>query len=159
MVLGVSEGWLSDRIKMRSPFFFFNSLLQIIGVCLLGFAHPTGARYFGAFITVGGGYANIPLSLTFQANNIRGQWKRGFAAALIVGGGGMGGIVGSLVFRSKDAPAYRYVYHAKARKNINVCLDLVYTLASLLHSCVSCPWELWLRTTTYRTSDKQLAKR
>jgi hypothetical protein len=162
MILGVSEGWLSDRIKMRSPFFFFNSFLQIIGVCLLGFAQPTGARYFGAFITVGGGYANIPLAITFQNNNIRGQWKRGFSAALIVAGGGMGGIVGSLVFRSKDAPAYRYVYcneFLKIRVLINHLLGPVYILVSLLRSCVCCQWEYWLHITTSQTRNKHKAKR
>jgi hypothetical protein len=41
-----------------------------------------------------------------QANNIRGHWKRAFCSATLVGLGGIGGIIGSLVFRSQDAPAY-----------------------------------------------------
>lgn len=44
-----------------------------------------------------------------QANNIRGQWKRAFCSATLVGFGGIGGIAGSLVFRSQDAPDYRQV--------------------------------------------------
>jgi hypothetical protein len=42
----------------------------------------------------------------FKANNIRGHWKRAFCSATLVGLGGIGGIIGSLVFRSQDAPVY-----------------------------------------------------
>lgn len=48
----------------------------------------------------------MPCILTYQANNIRGQWKRALASATLVGAGGIGGIVGSTVFRSQDAPGY-----------------------------------------------------
>lgn len=44
--------------------------------------------------------------MTYQANNIRGHWKRAFCSATLVGFGGIGGIIGSLVFREADAPAY-----------------------------------------------------
>jgi hypothetical protein len=44
--------------------------------------------------------------MAYQANNIRGQWKRAVCSAVFVGFGGTGGVVGSLVFRSQDAPAY-----------------------------------------------------
>ena len=46
-------------------------------------------------------------AMSYQANNIRGQWKRAFASATFVSFGGIGGIAGSLVFRSEDAPSYR----------------------------------------------------
>lgn len=45
--------------------------------------------------------------MTYQANNVRGQWKRAFSSATLIGTGGIGGIAGSLIFRSQDAPAYR----------------------------------------------------
>jgi tellurite resistance protein TehA-like permease len=41
-----------------------------------------------------------------RANNIRGHWKRAFCSATLVGMGGIGGIIGSLVFRSQDSPTY-----------------------------------------------------
>ena len=44
--------------------------------------------------------------MAYQANNIRGQWKRAFASATLVGFGGIGGIAGTTVFRSQDAPQY-----------------------------------------------------
>jgi phosphotransferase system glucose/maltose/N-acetylglucosamine-specific IIC component len=44
--------------------------------------------------------------ITYQANNVRGVTKRGVAAAVQIGLGGVGGIIGSLIFRSQDKPYY-----------------------------------------------------
>lgn len=68
--------------------------------------HNVGARYFGVFLATSACYANIPCILTWQANNIRGQWKRALSSAILVSCGGIGGIIGSLVFRSQDKPSY-----------------------------------------------------
>lgn len=107
IILGVSESYFSDRWNIRAPFFLLNCALEVIGVCVLGFAKDNYVRYFGAFFIVGPAFSNIPFALTYQANNILGQWKRAFCSATIVGAGGIGGIIGSLVFRNQDAPAYR----------------------------------------------------
>jgi hypothetical protein len=44
--------------------------------------------------------------MVFQANNIRGTWKRAFSSASMIAFGSIGGITGSLVFRAHDAPKY-----------------------------------------------------
>ena len=44
--------------------------------------------------------------MTYQANNIRGQWKRAFCSATMVGFGGIGGIIAALIFQEKHAPRY-----------------------------------------------------
>ncbi|KAJ5553764.1 hypothetical protein N7494_003142 [Penicillium frequentans] len=106
-ILGFSESIISDRIGLRTPFLLFNCVIEVIGVVVLGYAKPSGIRYFGAFLIIAGANSNIPLSLTYQANNIRGVWKRAFCSATIVGAGGIGGIIGSLTFRDQDAPTYR----------------------------------------------------
>ncbi|KAK3711520.1 hypothetical protein LTR37_009511 [Vermiconidia calcicola] len=95
-----------DAKHMRGPIIIVNAVLGLIGLPLLGFATNVGARYFGVFLAVTSCNANVPTILTFQANNIRGQWKRALASATLVGSGGIGGIIGSTVFRSQDAPAY-----------------------------------------------------
>ncbi|KAJ6438107.1 transposase-like protein [Purpureocillium lavendulum] len=99
--------YFSDKYRIRSPFILFNGCLLLIGLPLLGFVENTGVRYLGAFITTTACNANVPCILTWQANNIRGQWKRAFCSATLVGTGGIGGIIGTTVFRSQDAPAYR----------------------------------------------------
>lgn len=45
--------------------------------------------------------------MTYQANNVRGQWKRALTSATLIGGGAIGGIIGTTVFRAQDAPGYR----------------------------------------------------
>lgn len=100
------SAWIGDKYRIRGPLVAFNAILAIAGVCVLGFAHNLGARYFGIFLCCIGSNANVPTALTYQANNIRGHWKRAFCSATLVGWGGIGGIIGSLVFRSQDAPVY-----------------------------------------------------
>jgi len=127
--------YFSDKYHQRGLGIIFQALLCIIGLPIMGFAHSPAVRYFGVFLATAGCNGNVPLVLTYQANNIRGQWvsqsqptlptqhhssqkisqlthlspfqKRAFASATIVGAGGIGGIVGSTVFRTKDAPYYR----------------------------------------------------
>ena len=98
---------LGDKYHIRGPFIIANGVMGLIGLPLLGFASNVGARYFGVFLATTACNANVPCILTFQANNIRGQWKRALCSATLVGAGGIGGIIGSTVFRDQDKPAYR----------------------------------------------------
>lgn len=94
-----TTAWIGDRYKIRGPIIVFNNLLCIIGLPIVGFHSSAAVRYFGVFIVTAGANSNIPASMSYQANNIRGQWKRAFCSATLVGFGGIGGICGSLVFR------------------------------------------------------------
>ncbi|KAI4246216.1 MAG: hypothetical protein L6R42_009983 [Xanthoria sp. 1 TBL-2021] len=106
-IIMVLTGWFGDKYHQRGLCVAFNAILCIIGLAVMGWAYgDTRARYFGAFFATAGANANVPSVLTYQANNIRGQWKRAFCSATLVGGGALGGIVGSTVFRSKDSPTY-----------------------------------------------------
>ncbi|PNS21545.1 hypothetical protein CAC42_904 [Sphaceloma murrayae] len=100
-------GWFGDKYKIRSPVIAANAILQIVGLALMGFVSSNGVRFFGVFLACAGANCNVPAILTYQANNIRGQWKRAFCSASLVGFGGVGGIIGSLIFRPQDAPSYR----------------------------------------------------
>ncbi|KAL2372501.1 phthalate transporter [Blastomyces gilchristii SLH14081] len=105
-ILMFSSSWVADKYKMRAPILVFNSLVTIVGLPIMGFAENNVVRYFGVFLTTAGANANIPCSLAYQANNIRGQWTRALASTTLVAMGGVGGVAGSLVFRSQDAPEY-----------------------------------------------------
>ena len=100
------EGRLGDRFHLRSPFVVYNSIQATVGLCLLAWATDPGVKYFGVFLVAGGCHPNLPTIITWQTNNVRGQLKQSFCSASIIGLGGVGGIVGSLVFRSQDAPRY-----------------------------------------------------
>lgn len=105
-ILMIVEGWLGDKYRLRGPILIVNALMQLVGISLMGLAKGNGVRYFGVFLVTGGVNASAPTALAYQAGNIRGQWKRAFSSAMMIGMGGIGGIAGSLVFRSQDTPEY-----------------------------------------------------
>ncbi|KAG7005719.1 MFS-type transporter cnsO [Physcia stellaris] len=106
-IVMITTGWFGDKYHQRGICVAFNAMLCIIGLAVMGWAYgDTRARYFGVFLATAGSNANVPSVLTYQANNIRGQWKRAFCSATLVGMGALGGIVGSTVFRSEDSPTY-----------------------------------------------------
>lgn len=126
----MTEAWISDKYQIRGHIIIFNCVLEIIGIALLGYAGDPYVRYFGAFLITGGSNSNVPASLTYQANNVVGQWKRAFTSATIVAMGGVGGIVGPLVFRSEDAPSYHpglyTCFTATALTIVSVVITTVY---------------------------------
>lgn len=91
---------------LRSPWVIANGVLALIGLPMIGFSNNVGVRYTGVFLATAAANANVPAVLTWQANNIRGQWKRALCSATLVGAGGIGGIVGGTVFRTQDSPSY-----------------------------------------------------
>lgn len=91
--------WVGDKYHIRGPIIIFNMLLVLIGLPIMGFHSNPAVRYFGVFLTTAGANSNVPAAMSYQANNIRGQWKRAFCSATFVAFGGIGGIAGSLVFR------------------------------------------------------------
>lgn len=97
-----ATAWVGDKYHVRGPCILFNMLLCLIGLPIMGWAESANVRYFGVFLVTAGANSNIPTAMSFQANNIRGQWKRAFCSATLVGFGGFGGIAGSLVFREQD---------------------------------------------------------
>jgi len=124
-----AQAWYSDRYRLRAPFIAFNAILALIGLSIMGFHSHNPTRYFGSFLVIAGASGNTPPVLTYQANNVRGQWKRAFASATVVGFGGIGGIAGALAFRSQDQPKYLPgMYTAIA---CNVCILLCVSSLSI----------------------------
>jgi hypothetical protein len=105
-ILMYVEAWIGDKYHIRGPIIVWNCVQSIVGICLLGWVVSPGVQYFGVFLVCSGVNSNVPGVLAWEANNIRGNWKRGFCSALLIMWGGFGGVVGSLVFRSQDAPRY-----------------------------------------------------
>ncbi|RCI16208.1 hypothetical protein L249_1870 [Ophiocordyceps polyrhachis-furcata BCC 54312] len=117
-----AQAWLGDKYRTRGPLIAFNAVLAIIGLVLMAFHAQYSVRYFGVFLVVAGSSGNLPPVLTYQANNIRGHWKRAFCSATLTGFGGIGGIAGALLFRSQDGP--RYLPGIYACIGCNVCILL-----------------------------------
>ncbi|KAM3417006.1 hypothetical protein BST61_g8589 [Cercospora zeina] len=129
VLAGIST-WLvayySDKYKMRSPLIVVNSCVAIVGISLIGFVHNVGARYLGVFLAASTGLANAPCIWTWQANNVRGQWKRALVSTTAVGSGAVGGVIGSLVFKPGDAPDYsRGIAICLVAKGLNIVIVLL----------------------------------
>jgi hypothetical protein len=88
-VLMYAEGWLGDKYRIRGPIIVYNVFQTIVGLCLLGWNAVSGVHYFGVFLVTSGCNANVPAVLAWQANNIRGQWKRAFCSASLISFGGI----------------------------------------------------------------------
>ncbi|POY70873.1 hypothetical protein BMF94_6050 [Rhodotorula taiwanensis] len=96
----------SDRTRQRATFIGGSALLCMVGLLIMAFTKPLGVRYFGSFLTIAGCQANVPAVIAYQNNNILSHSKRSVASALTIGGGGIGGIMASLVYRQVDYPKY-----------------------------------------------------
>ncbi|KAF3763071.1 hypothetical protein M406DRAFT_99558 [Cryphonectria parasitica EP155] len=121
--------WLGDRYRLRGVPILINMTLCVVGLPIMGFHKNPAVRYFGVFLVTAGANSNVPAAMSYQANNIRGQWKRAFCSATLVGFGGIGGICGSLVFREQDKPTYRPgLYACIACSLLNIVLVCVLTV-------------------------------
>ncbi|KAI9801542.1 MAG: hypothetical protein M1825_003221 [Sarcosagium campestre] len=133
-IMMYGSAYLGDKYHFRGPIIVFNAIMALIGLPIMGFHTSNSVRYFGVFLVTAGANANVPATLTYQANNIRGQWKRALCSATLVGFGGIGGIAGSLVFRSQDHPSYRPGIYACIACNLLIIL-LVGVLSIYMHLC------------------------
>ena len=98
--------WFADRYTTRGPIIIFNALCLILGFVLLGFVKQVTVRYIGTFLATGAYVSNWAALSAYMANNIRGQWKRATVAAAVSACNGLGGIAGSYIVRSEEAPRY-----------------------------------------------------
>ena len=91
--------WLSDKYKVRAPAIILQCFFGITGLMMTAYCKQNIPRYMGLFLGYAGCQGNIPSILAYQSNNIRNQSKRSVGSALQIGFGGIGGILGSTVFR------------------------------------------------------------
>jgi MFS family permease len=101
-----SLAYVSDKFRLRWPVLVFQAATAIVGLLIILYAGPPGVRYFGLFLAVFGCQANIPGSLAYGQSNTAKQEKKGVVAATMISVGAAGGICGSTIFRSQDAPQY-----------------------------------------------------
>lgn len=102
----LASSFISDRFRIRGPVIIFNCICLIIGFCFLGFVDQVTVRYIGAFLATGAYISNWAALTTYYANNIAGQWKRAYTAAVVTAMNGFGGIAGSYIVRQQEAPWY-----------------------------------------------------
>ncbi|KAF2007045.1 MFS general substrate transporter, partial [Amniculicola lignicola CBS 123094] len=99
--------FLADKMHMRAPFLILQAFIGITGLMIIAYSTNNKVRYFGVFLGMAGANGNLPTSLAWQANNIRGQSLRMVASGLQVAFGAIGGIYASTTFMEKELPLYR----------------------------------------------------
>jgi MFS family permease len=104
MAASMATAWVSDRIQMRWPVMCAQYLFAVAGLLIMLYGEVPAFRYFGLFIAVFGSQANGPQLLAYAQNQTPTMAKRGILPAIMIAVGGMGGITGSTIFRSQDAP-------------------------------------------------------
>ncbi|RAR06474.1 cytoskeleton assembly control protein sla1 [Stemphylium lycopersici] len=97
---------VGDKFQLRGPIIVFNCVSLIVGFGMLGFSSQVTVRYIGTYLATGAYVANWAAMATYQANNIVGQWKRVFTAAIVTAFNGAGGIAGSFIVRQPESPRY-----------------------------------------------------
>ncbi|KAL1407931.1 hypothetical protein Q8F55_004727 [Vanrija albida] len=102
----VTSAYIADKVKgARSYAIVFNICCLIAGTAMYSQISKTkqAARYAGVFLAIGGSNSFLPLVVSWSQTAIRAQSKRGYASALIIAFGGVGGIVASVAFQEKEA--------------------------------------------------------
>ena len=100
----IFSGYMGDRFKTRAFPIMINATILIIGTCMYSQVSPDklATRYAGVFLAIGGCNSNVPLIVAWCQTTIRAQSKRGFASALVVAWGGIGGILAGVAFRQQE---------------------------------------------------------
>lgn len=104
VIMSLVMAWLSDKYKIRWAILVVQSLSAVVGLLITLYSGPPGVRYFGLFIAVFGTQANIPGTLSYGQSQIPTVEKRDVIAAAMISVGAAGGIAGSTIFRTQDAP-------------------------------------------------------
>lgn len=128
----LAAAYTSDKLKHRSSFAFFGYMLTIIGAALLiNQEHiSTHVKYGALYFMAVGCYISLPMLWTMLVNNVSGSYKVGFAVAIEVGLGNIGGIASALIFQGKQAPSYSVGYKTVLGMSCAAAgLVVIYTLA------------------------------
>lgn len=105
-IIAMLTGWLSDKFKIRGPIIAVHQAISAVGMLMILYGNSNALRFFGAFISIASQQSCVPAVLTFQSNNITSHSKRAVSSATCIIGGGVGGIIASVAFMSKESPHY-----------------------------------------------------
>lgn len=97
----MTVSWLADKYRVRGLPVICQGLIGIIGLCMTGFLDAPVPRYIGTFLGYAGAIGLVVTSMSWMANNLRGDGKRAIATAVMISVSGVGGIYSSLVFRQQ----------------------------------------------------------
>lgn len=101
VIVVMTVSWLADKYHVRVIPVICQGVLGIFGLCMTGFLDSPVPRYIGTFLGYAGAVGLVVTSMSWMANNLRGDGKRAIATAVMISISGVGGIYSSLVFRQQ----------------------------------------------------------
>lgn len=104
VIMSLITSHFSDRYRIRWPFMVGQSLVCVVGGLIILYGKLSGVRYFGIYLMTWGVNANIPGTLAYASSSTAEVRKKGVTSGAIISFGAIGGIAGSTIFRSQDAP-------------------------------------------------------
>ncbi|OQU98762.1 hypothetical protein CLAIMM_04495 isoform 3 [Cladophialophora immunda] len=109
MIATVIVAFWADHAQQRTPFIMGGFAIGVVGfIAQLAIPHPkySGVSYFFLFLVATGLYCPFTCIVTLIANNLAPSSKRAVGMALLISVGNMGGICGSNIYFSAQAPKY-----------------------------------------------------
>ncbi|OJI99433.1 hypothetical protein ASPVEDRAFT_60462 [Aspergillus versicolor CBS 583.65] len=104
------SGWAADRYQQRMLSVLLPNLMALAGfiIVLVSVRYPAvpGVTLFGVFLITGGLYPISPAVTAWISLNCAGTMKRAVGIAAMVSFSQLGGIVGSNIYISSQAPTY-----------------------------------------------------
>ncbi|KAH8678472.1 major facilitator superfamily domain-containing protein [Xylariales sp. PMI_506] len=107
-IVALTCAWATDRYQRRYLLIMTMLIPGIVGWAILlgGLSVPTGGRYFACFLICISGNTVLPTVLAWVNYQVSGNYKRAITSAMVIGLGNSGGIVGSNIWLTKEAPTY-----------------------------------------------------
>ena len=110
-VSAVVFGKLSDRFMWRLPFIVIPLTLIVVGFAVIlplapNISHNVAGCYVGVVLICMGIYPTNPAGSAWISGNLAGPSKKAMGIAFNICMGNLGGIVGSYIFLSEEAPGY-----------------------------------------------------
>ena len=107
IIASLAMARVSDKYRIRWPILCFQAIVGATGLLILLYAiQEPYVQYFGLFLAVFGTQGNIPGTLAYGQNQTPKPEKKGVVSAVMITVGAAGGVCGSTIFRSQDAPRY-----------------------------------------------------
>ncbi|KAJ3098016.1 hypothetical protein HDU97_004376 [Phlyctochytrium planicorne] len=104
-VATIIGAFLSDKLRLRSPFIIGASILSLSGFFALTATKIPNDAYNLLFLVSLGGVA-YPCTWAWLSNNIPSQSGRALALGIVLGVGNIGGGIASQIYRTEDRPWY-----------------------------------------------------
>ncbi|KAJ8121152.1 hypothetical protein ONZ43_g2327 [Nemania bipapillata] len=128
----IVSAYLSDKIRLRSPFIFLALALLITGLAILLTVHGTehfSAEYAAISLTTMGSIGIGGHVVCWYVMNLQGHAERSIGSAWMICFGGFGGVVATFAFLKQDSPYYHTGYSINlATASLCVVVHLCYGL-------------------------------